>query len=445
MSAVPPNPEWEQPLKAALGQPSAPDFEAWRERHPGAVAYLNPVVTRIQQQRRTWLMRTLNLTASSLCLATLVWFFGFRGGPDQSAYAETVKGIEEAQTITWTTTFYNRVTSADGKRTWLKTERRLHAYRHPGLYRETGLKEDGSVSWVEINDANLGQQLSLSVRDKKAILKMATGGNRDLKGPFAWVIDGLRMRPESRITAVELVEQKSAANGKINVFRILIKSSERGGGVGSYDVWIDAQSKQLVEVRVPGAEEFDPATAPDRNNPPEEKWSTKTGAGYKNHEIVLNAQLDPELFSLKPPEEYQLETKERPTVTEAEMIEYLGAAARFNDGVFPDSPFGLAVDNKEFNAIWSRDKKDWTDAEKKIVDLHRKYVNADLNKLPVRHFEDDHTVSGSFRYIGARAKLGTADRIICWYRLKESGKLRAVYADLEVKDVAPEDLPLDVK
>jgi hypothetical protein len=63
----------------------------------------------------------------------------------------------------------------------------------------------------------------------------------------------------------------------------------------------------------------------------------------------------------------------------------------------------------------------------------------------VGHFEEDQAATGSFRYIGKGAKVDSPDRIVCWYRLKQTGKLRAVYADLSVKDVAPEDLPLDVK
>ena len=72
-------------------------------------------------------------------------FLGFRfgGSLGRGAFAETIPGIDSPGTITWTTTYYSRVTSADGKRTWLQEERRLHAYRHPGQYRETFLDKAG--------------------------------------------------------------------------------------------------------------------------------------------------------------------------------------------------------------------------------------------------------------------------------------------------------------
>lgn len=36
---------------------------------------------------------------------------------------------------------------------------------------------------------------------------------------------------------------------------------------------------------------------------------------------------------------YELDTIAEPTVTEADMLAFLGASARFNDNTFPDSAF----------------------------------------------------------------------------------------------------------
>ena len=60
-------------------------------------------------------------------------------------------------------------------------------------------------------------------------------------------------------------------------------------------------------------------------------------------------------------------------------------------------------------------------------------------------FAEDNTVPDSFRYAGKSVKLGTADRIVCWYKLKSTGTFRAIYGDLTVKDIAPKDLPLPVE
>ncbi len=57
----------------------------------------------------------------------------------------------------------------------------------------------------------------------------------------------------------------------------------------------------------------------------------------------------------------------------------------------------------------------------------------------------EETVPDSFKYVGSGVKLGMAERIICWYKLKSTGKLRAVSGDLKMKDVRPEELPLPIE
>ena len=46
--------------------------------------------------------------------------------------------------------------------------------------------------------------------------------------------------------------------------------------------------------------------------------------------------------------------------------------------------------------------------------------------------------------LGKGVPFGAPERLVCWYQLRETGKYRAVYADLEVNDVNPDELPLPV-
>jgi len=62
-----------------------------------------------------------------------------------------------------------------------------------------------------------------------------------------------------------------------------------------------------------------------------------------------------------------------------------------------------------------------------------------------RNVAVDHTVKGSSRYLGNGVPLGDQDRIVCWYKLKGAGVYRVVYADLSIRNAAPEDLPLPVE
>ncbi len=393
-------------------------------------------------------MNSFKVLAASLLIGLGMLWFRSGGTLDSTAIAKTIPGIDNVQAITWTTTFYERVTSADGKRTWLKPERRLQAYRYPGQYRETMLDEDGNPRAVRIIDVRAGRELWLDLKEKKAVLKMPAAPFPDVRGPFVWVGETLRDRLVAstlRVKSVEFLGERPSGMGKANVIRALIHQGEGGEGYRSHDFWFDAESKQLVAIHNPGADRFDPLTEADRANPAEEEWSRRSWPGAIENEIVVNAKLDPKMFSLNPPEGFQFEAMAKPTVTEDEMIEYLGAAARFNGGAFPDSPYGLAVDRQAFDTALQKAAKDRTEAEQKLVELHDNFLLRELNKLPVRHFEEDQTVAKSFRYIGTGVKLGQSHRIVCWYKFKNAPKYRAVYGDLTVKDVTAAELPMNVQ
>ena len=85
-----------------------------------------------------------------------------------------------------------------------------------------------------------------------------------------------------------------------------------------------------------------------------------------------------------------------------------------------------------------------TEAERKLYELWTRYYGTGERDLPVGRFIKDNTVRDSFRYVGVGVKLGAADRIVCWYKLKTTDKYRAVFGDLTVRDVAPKELPLPV-
>ena len=171
MIRMPEDLPWESRLRSGLGVAPTPDFAAWCRRHAAATQFLNPVVTTRYRRNRRILMRSILAVAASLLVAVGVTWFQSGGSLDSSAFAQTIRGVNNAQTITWTTTFYGRVTSADGKRTWLTTERHLHAYRQPGNYRETVLNEAGEPWRVLITDARGGRELTLDLKAKKAALK----------------------------------------------------------------------------------------------------------------------------------------------------------------------------------------------------------------------------------------------------------------------------------
>lgn len=423
-------------LGDSLGAAPAGDFEAWQARYPDACQHLNPVLVQNRQSRRRLAMRLCKVAGIAVCLLIGLWWLA-SGAKQNQAFGEVLQGITNVKSITWKTTHVLRTKSADGKRSWLTSETREMAYMEPGLYRETARDESGKVLWIHVTDAVRRKQLKLYPQKQEATLAMLAAGEGDPRGPFAWVTDEIKKH------SLELVGRRQADGGDVNIFRIRFYDDYMKKPM-SYDFWVDAKSKQLVKTRCPGADLFDPETDPDRLNPPEKKWSYQEGGGGEYHDIVYNAKLDRSLFSLETPAGFSGNTVQRPTVTEQEMVEFLGALARFNGGKFPDDFAGLGGMSMEFNKASLKEAKEWTDAEKTLIALHDKYLTAGMFKLPVWHFIEDQTVEGSFQYLGKGSSIGDAGRIVCWYRVKSTGKYRAVYANLTVKDVTPDDLPLPV-
>ncbi|MGA2061645.1 MAG: hypothetical protein ABSG67_14265 [Thermoguttaceae bacterium] len=437
--------ELEQALAEAFAPPLVANFDAWQKQHSDALAYLNPQQNKTMSIRRKLMSRTVIFAAAAIVLLC-VWLglseFGAHG-PGSGAFAQVLEQIEKAKTVAWKQTIYDRITSKDGKRTWLKPKTLQWTYKSPGLYREVGMGEEGQIKYIEITDATCKPQKQMIIHpaEKEALLYELTIDERNPLGPFEWV------KNELKENNLQWVEKRKTATGEVNVFRHSLRDNANGRN-WSYDFWIDQKTKRLVEVHVPGADIFDPETEIDRNNPPEKEWSIGTCPGRVESEIVFDVDLDNSLFRLEPPADYSVQTKDRPQVTEKEMIDYLGIVADYNDKTFPDQVFPYIFSSDRLNKIWDKPEKERTPAEQKLLDTNDHYKMAGLNLLPIGHCVEDHTIKDSFRYLGKGVKLGDKDRIVCWYKLKDAKDTktyRVVYGDLSVKDVAPEDLPLPLE
>lgn len=431
MNASMNDPEFDQGLHEALGRPRAADFETWRRRHGDAIGHLNPVVTRIRRRNQ----RAVALASKALVLLLVVaavatWF----AGSDRVSLAQVAQRIDRARTISWTSTGYERWTSADGQRTWISTTRCEQAYRSPGLYRQTYFDAAGKIQRIVVNDSNTGRTLTLDPRNHRATL--STRHFNSPQGPFAST--STTLKDES----LEFVGKRQTQAGPVSVVRV--HAGNRRGAMNSADYWIDPGSKQLVGLMVPGADEFDPEALPDRDNPAEEKPSSGTNLGSVLHNIVFDAKLEADLFSLEAPADYSVAEQPTPAFSEAELVDWLEALARFNDSRFPDDLGSKEFDRDRLNAVARKPKAEQVEAERRLIELNEKFMLARV-RPPVAFFIRNNTVPDSFRYLGRGVPLGSPNRLVCWYRLKSNGALRAIYGDLTVKDVQPEDLPLRVE
>jgi len=151
--------------------------------------------------------------------------------------------------------------------------------------------------------------------------------------------------------------------------------------------------------------------------------------------VVFDVPMDEELFSMDVPEGYkQQQTQiDLQSATEQDFIEGLRIRAEvLGNDQFPD---GVTVEDFIKQAPEIGKKIEGLGlSEKEQIELGKKLQQ---HLLFIRFFKGE----GKWHYAGKGVKLGESDKVIFWYRPKDSQTYRVIYGDLSVKDVKPEDLP----
>ncbi|MCU0916867.1 MAG: hypothetical protein MUC88_20255 [Planctomycetes bacterium] len=93
----------------------------------------------------------------------------------------------------------------------------------------------------------------------------------------------------------------------------------------------------------------------------------------------------------------------------------------------------------------NKPKADRTPPGQKLLDTANHYKMASLNLMSTGRLIENQMLKGRFRYLGNGVKVGDPDRLVCWYKLKDTGTYRLVYGDLSVRNAALEDLLLPVE
>jgi hypothetical protein len=344
----------------------------------------------------------------------------------------------ESNSISWKETFYEHLTSKDGKRTWRASHTKELTYRTPGLFRTTSFDDQGQIRGATIRDAIKNRKLSLDFLAKRALISEEPKLSYPPAGPFAGLKESLDA------PNLQWVETRETPVGRVNVFRHTFEDRANGRN-WSYDFWIAQLTKRLVALHIPGRDIYDPDSDPFRLNAPEMEWSYLSAIGSAQHDIVFDANLDESLFSLEPPSDFAVERQAPPPqVTEGEAVEYLGVLAEFNDNTFPDQLSPVPFSSDRLNRVWQKPQAQRSVAEQKLLDTNQHYMRLGLG-MPLVHFLNASAEPGSFRYLGKGVKVGDSGRQVCWYRLKGALTYRTVYGDLTAKDVASEELPLAVE
>lgn len=443
------NQDLEERLRNELGAVPAPDFEAWCRNNPEAVTSLQSVAARGSgvpfrtSETRIRMMSSLRWIAATVLLAVgIAWLMLGNRGLSPALFAREIQAVDNVQEMTWTDTYYIRMTSEDGHRTWIEQQRRLYAYRHPGQYRETRQNAEGEILSVHITDQNAGRTLELQMKEKKAVLKSVVH-SRDDRGPFAWVGDELRQRKlgdYTRVKSLSLQGTTKVGDVDVNVVRAVLLDVELGK-TRQHDLYFDKTSQRLFGIWAPNDATLSRDAAEKLTKEPGQKWSRIEPIASFTHEIELQPDLKSSDFHLDVPEGFTIQAIAKPTVTEEEMLLFLRAAAQFNGGQFPDSPENT-YDRDKLNAEWEKAESARTAEANELIAQIDRIRFREIYESPIRKFISDHAVPESFHYVGSGIKLSESDRMVAWYKPKTSPNWRAIYGDLSVRDIVEKDLPL---
>ena len=393
------------------------------------------IQTQIIHNRRTVMKRVAATAAAVAVTAALGAGFlnMFSKRTDSAVFADTIKQMQQAKNVSWTTVFINRKVDKEKTKRWHETTVVKQISKVPGLRRTERFDDSGEVRLIEIVDWIRGQRLEIWPQEKRA--RLTEGGAVPEKDREKLATDQLS-RMVARIDGdAESLGKKQIDGREANGFRVLQAKNKPHTSV---DLWIDMQTKKLVRVLLPGAHKFDPETDPARNNPPGKRHTTEV-RGLIMRDIVFDQELDDALFRFEPPAGYILENTIKPEPTEADVIVWLGVLAEYFGGTFPDQvERGIHID--ELNKMIKKKEEDLTAIEKKIM-KRSVYSNSDLiHQAPIARFIR-FSAGDDWHYAGKGVQRGDREKAIFWYKPAGVQTFRVIYGDLSVKDVAAADLP----
>jgi hypothetical protein len=155
--------------------------------------------------------------------------------------------------------------------------------------------------------------------------------------------------------------------------------------------------------------------------------------------IVFDVDLDESLFSLEIPAGYSVTTLEidGSDPEEKDLIDLFRTWAEHADGRLPSTLDArgpgefLSLQIKKMKESGQEPSTEQTlGIQKTLMKMSR--GGAFVQQLPS---------SSDWHYAGQDARLGDTGKAIFWYRPTGSATYRVIYADLSVRDAAPEDLP----
>jgi len=347
--------------------------------------------------------------AAAVIVVVGLGLHGIGGGTP--AFADIVKPILAAQTAV----FKVITTTSDGQ--VFTTEE--GQFMHPGLARytlRTGDKPD--IETITIRDYVKGRSLALSPSDKVAIAFEITNRSGEL--------DPRRINAFKELRDRILAAQKNPDEGVTYLGESRIKGRKVVGyrlaeGYRRTTIWAD------VETLLPFQIEH---LRGHRGGSP--KTETMT-------DIRFNVPLDPADFDTRVPPGYSIELMQmdESPATEADVVAMLRIWTEAADGAFPASLTRARVE--DLKEIAATDKSPGLISASDLRDpAYRRRMQIRMATWRASGFVRRLPEEADWRYVGADATLGDAATPVFWYRPEGSETYRVIYADLSLRDVAPE-------
>ena len=324
-------------------------------------------------------IRWFTTAAILLICVGLAWFYAVHA--PSAAWADVHQTLDQAQSLSL------RITVYQGDQ--LRNDETM-LFLRPDLMR---VEANGGST---VFDWKRGKMLSLLPKYKQAIAATIEEDQKSSRCRQNWF---------ARLKAI--VGDKTAEQVGVDTFGGRpCKGWRISKGSGTTTVWADAKTAEVVRVEM----------------------DMKGGAVRTIlSDIQFNPKLDESLFSLDPPEGYDLTNMAIATKGDSldGLLLLLRAWSGGNGGVFPDT---LTDVNDWFQAAT---KYDWS---KEAIQDEKK-LSTMIGKVFFSLNENTNWV-----YRGKGVKVGEADRAVFWQPIGR-GKYRVIYGDFSVREVDKSDLP----
>ncbi|HAU36409.1 MAG TPA: hypothetical protein DCX07_01660 [Phycisphaerales bacterium] len=344
-------------------------------------------------QRNRWLLRVGCAAAALAMIVTACWWLIEGNVSHASAdFGEMIRQVRQAGTVA-----YSVVLRMPGQ----PEEKAEVLMARPGKTR---------ITWpngrTHILDGTTHKMLTFTPVARTATLLQCASGNA-----YAKPLEKLRDLKES---SAHFVGKQILNNREVDVY--LVHQDEN-----AIQIWVDSQQKLPVRVEIGSSA----------------KGNWEAVVTLEN--FRWNPLLPDSLFRLKAPSGYTLvQPEDEPS--ESAVIGLLKTCAEMSNGIFPAKLDAASVLDlilaKQQQATDAGEGVTITEVDDQLRDAYKECLRG-------LAFIDRLKENGNWHYRGQGVAMGNDTAIICWWRPQGSSTFRAIYGNLEGKEITEDMLPLD--